>query len=172
MTNKNYAKTKISLPSNYTADERRAIADDLIDHIRERSKEGKGPGDRPWSGAAGKYSKSYKQSFEFKGKKDKSKVTLELFGDMLSSIELISNRPGEIEIGIKKSDEDYSKAEGNIRGTYGSKAPIKGKARPFMDIADDELRKLLRPYRQKKDREELAAAFKAAAAIAKEAGEN
>jgi len=168
MANKNWTKTSIKIPSGYSAAERRSIAQDFVDYIVDRTRKGKGKDGKAWTGKAGKYSEAYKKSFEFKAKTNKSKVTLELFGDMLSSIEQISNTPGKVSIGIKKGDEDYGKAEGNIRGTYGKKSPIAGKARPFMDLSPTEIRKILQPYKAKKTREELAAAFAAARAIVDE----
>jgi len=168
MGNKNWTKTSIKIPSGYSASERRAIAQDFVDYIVDRTRKGKGKDGKAWSGKAGQYSKGYKESFEFKAKTSKGKVTLELFGDMLASVEQISNTPREISVGIKKSDEDYGKAEGNIRGTYGKKSPITGKARPFMDLSNDEIKKILKPYKSKKTREELMAAFAAAKKIADE----
>jgi len=168
MANKNWTKTTIKLSDSYSASERRAIAQDFVDYIVDRTRKGHGKGDKPWKGKAGEYSKSYRDSFEFKSKTSKGKVTLELFGDMLSSIEKLSSGASEVAVGIKQGDEDYSKAEGNIRGTYGQKTPIKGKARPFMDLSKGEITKILKPYKSKKTTEERVAAFKAAALLAKE----
>ncbi len=168
MANKNYSKTIISLGDSYTSTERKAIADDFIEYIRERTEKGHGVDDKRWKGsAANVYSDTYKDSFEFKSKSRKKLVSLILSGDMLSSIEKLPSGASEIAIGLTKSDPDYKKAEGNIRGSYGGK-PNPAKERNFMELSKDEIAKILRPYKDAKTRQERVSAFKAALLLVKE----
>lgn len=163
----------IKVSKKYNAEERRAIAAEIVDYIKERTKSGKGKGGQQWGPPADKYSEEYKESLEFKFKSDKSKVNLTLSGDMLDSIKLIGNKEGEIIIGIPKSDEDYKKAEGNIRGSYGKPRGSSSKARDFMSIAGEEKRDILKNFPLGKSEEEQeslkerVATFKAALAAAR-----
>jgi hypothetical protein len=172
MSNVNWTKKKFSLSSKYSSSERRIIAHEIIDYIRDRTKAGKGEGNRKWSGAAGRYTKEYMDSQEFRLKSDKSgKVNISLSGDTLDSIEILENKDsGEMAIGIKKSDIDYGKAEGNIRGTYGQKRANPSKARDFMAVTDGEIDKILKrfPLKDKKKLSESLALSKAAFVKAKE----
>lgn len=170
LSGKNWTTRTIKVSKKYNAEQRRAIAAEVIEHIQARSKQGKGKGEKPWTPPADKYSKSYKDSLEFKFKADKSKVNLSLTGDMLDSITLLGNKEGEITIGIPKNDIDYKKAEGNIRGTYGKKRGSIAKARDFMSISQGEKSKILKdfPVNDKEALSEKVATFKLALAAAKE----
>lgn len=145
MANK-WTKTTLNLPKAYSPIERVAIAQDVVDYIVERTKAGKGPGNTKWSGKAAEYSEAYKKSVEFRASgKSKNNVTLRLSGDMLDAIGIISDKSGSITVGITDEDQ-VGKAEGNIRGTYGKQSSIRGKARPFLSLTNDELKKILRNY--------------------------
>lgn len=144
MANK-WTKTIVDLPKTYTPIERVAIAQDIVDYIVERTKAGKGPGNQKWSGSAGKYSAAYQKSFEFRASGKSKDVNLKLSGDMLDAIGIISERAGKVTVGVTDSSQE-GKAEGNIRGTYGKASAIKGKARPFLELTDSELKKILKNY--------------------------
>lgn len=144
MANK-WTKTTLSLPKAYSPIERVAIAQDVIDYIVERTKAGKGPGNSKWSGEAGKYSAAYMKSVEFRASGKSKDVNLKLSGDMLDAIGIINDKAGAITVGITDEDQ-VGKAEGNIRGTYGKQSSIRGKARPFLSLTNDELKKILRNY--------------------------
>lgn len=173
MSKKNWTLRTIKVSKKYNAEQRRAIAAEIVDHIKERTKAGKGKGGQSWTPPADKYSKEYKESLDFKFKADKSKVNLTLTGDMLDSIKLLGNKEGEITIGIPKSDIDYGKAEGNIRGSYGKSRGSSSKARDFMSISGEEKRDILQNFptgKSEEDRESIAervAAYQAALAAAK-----
>lgn len=90
---------------------RQEIGHNVIRYIQERTKEGRGIGNRPFSGPDGnnKYSDHYTSSLEFKlaGKTGERTVNLTLTGDMLDSIEILdSSVPGRIEIGFEEGFED------------------------------------------------------------------
>lgn len=129
----------------YTEEERRAIAQDIVDYIRDRTKDGKGPGNKPWSGKAGEYSDEYKKSLEFKIAGKDGTVDLSLSGDMLDSIEVLSTS-SKIRVGFQNGTDENARADGNIRGTYGQDRPIPGKARPFLNLTNSELENILNKY--------------------------
>jgi hypothetical protein len=138
-------RVKINISTKYTSAQRRLIARDIIAYIIERTRRGLGKDARPWKGRASQYSDSYKKSLEFKiGGKSPGKVDLTLSSEMLDSIDLKSQGIGSITIGVDESQG--AKAEGNIKGTYGKKSPIRGKARNFFELSQRELREILADY--------------------------
>lgn len=148
-------KVKINLPKGLSATERDAIAQDIIDFIRDRTKEGKGINNKPWSGAAGKYSKAYKRA---QGKSEP--VDLTLSSEMLDELKLLANTSGSLTIGYDKGNKELNgKVEGNRLGTYGQPTPIKGKARDFLGINQKDLKRIVEKYQDgSKDAEEELAA--------------
>lgn len=141
-----HQKRTITIDPRYSADERKAIALEVIDYIFERTKAGKGPGNKAWSGEAGRYSKAYKESLNYKIGGKSSKVDMTLSGDMLAAMKLLENARGKITYGFEDGTEENAKADGNIRGTYGRPQADPSKARPFLDITPDELAKILKRY--------------------------
>lgn len=145
----NLASQTIPIPKAYRKDVRLAIAADIIEHIRERSAKGHGPGDKPWTGRPGKYSPGYEKSLDFKNAgKTPGKVDQSLSGDMLTEIEILpgtERSAGQIVIGYSPSNKQYGKAEGNIIGSYGRK-PNKSLARPFLKLTAAEIKKILANY--------------------------
>lgn len=138
--------TDIKISPAYTDEERRAIARDLVKYIKDRTEDGKGPGGKPWSGEAGKYSDEYKKSLEFKIAGKGSTVDLSLSGDMLDSLDLLSSQRGQVRIGFQNGSDENARADGNIRGTYGQDKPIPGKARPFLNLTKEEIASVLEKY--------------------------
>jgi len=137
-------KVKIKIPKEYSPQERVALAIEIIDQIVDRTKSGK---DKKGNDFAG-YSKSYTSSFDFKlAGKNKNKVDLSLSNEMLGALTLLNHKSGSITIGYTKDDEfNNAKAEGNIKGTYGQKKPIKGKKRDFLGISNSELKEITDKY--------------------------
>lgn len=140
-------KFKVKISKKYNPQERVAIGVEIIDHIIERSKAGKDKknNDLP------SYSKGYVDSFDFKLAGKSKKPNLELSGEMLNSLTVLNHKSGEITVGIPRDDDfNNAKAEGNIKGTYGQKKPIKGKKRDFMGISRSDLGKITEKYPTKK----------------------
>ena len=145
-----WMRTKIVIPKEYGPAEREAIAVDIIDTIVDRTqnknkgvrKRGKGYElyDFP------EYGKKYIKSKDFKIAGKSEEVDLTLSGDMMADIQLLSHKSGELLIGFENGSESNSKAEGNIRGTYGQPKPIKKKKRNFLGITKDEKREVLDKY--------------------------
>lgn len=137
-----WQKFNLKLNKKYSKQERKAIATDVIDFIVNRSrKDGKDKNNRPFK----KYSKGYLNSLDFKIGGKSGKVDLTLSGDMLDSVELISDKSGNLLIGFENHTEENGKAEGNIKGTYGQKRPT-GKSRDFLGISTRDMAKVLRNY--------------------------
>lgn len=147
-------KFTVKVSKLYGDAERVAIGLDIIDHIIERSKSGKDKNNNPFPG----YSKEYTKSFDFKlAGKSKSKVDLTLSGEMLSALEILDTKDGEITIGIPANDDfNNAKAEGNIKGTYGKDTPIRGKKRDFMGISQGDLSEIKGKYPVKTKADRLA----------------
>lgn len=136
-------KVKIAIPKDYNPKERVALAVEIIDQIIERSKSGK---DKKGKNFAG-YSDGYTSSFDFKLAGKSKKVDLTLSGEMLNGMTLLGHSSGSLTIGYEKDDDlNNAKAEGNIKGTYGQKKPIKGKARDFLGISNSELKEITEKY--------------------------
>jgi len=152
-------KFPVVISEKYTAEERRAIAAEIIQRITERTRdEGQDKNNQKFKG----YSDSYKNSLDFKIA-GKGKVDLTLTGEMIDSIQLLKSVPGKIEIGYKAGDEINGKVEGNILGTYGNSKPV-GPPRDFLGLTQTDLREILRryPLRNEEKRLDSVAQVKAA----------
>jgi hypothetical protein len=137
-----------NLPSDYTISELEAIGQEFVDHIIKRTREGRGENMKKWSGKAGRYSDSYKNSLDFKiaGKSKSGPVNLSLTGDMLSMLEVLSVSKKKIVIGYPGSDSELNgKVEGNRIGSYGG-SPDSSKARDFLAIGDKDKKEVLKNY--------------------------
>lgn len=137
-----WQRFSIDIPDNYGPSEREAIAQDVIQFIQERTKNGLNKNNRAMPG----YSKEYIQSVEFRAAgKDAGKVDLTLTGDMLGALDLISHQPGKLLIGFENGTFENAKADGNIRGTYGRNKATK-KRRDFLGITKSDLARILENY--------------------------
>lgn len=141
MANK-WTQRTVSISRKYSDEEREAIAFDIVAFLQKRAKSGKGKDGKKFP----KYSDAYKKSLAFKIGGKSSKVNLTLSGDMLDSIDHISDNVGEIKIGLEDGDEDEGKAEGNIRGTYGQKKGNRSMARDFLAMSKTEVDRILNRY--------------------------
>jgi hypothetical protein len=139
---KGFTQLEISINPKYNQRERKAIAQDVIDFMIDRTLKGKKSG----GGSFPSYSKAYMKSDEFKRSGKGRKVNLKLSFDMLSSMELVKEESGKITVGYKKGNAEEGKAEGNIRGTYGKSSPIAGKARDFLQMNKTEEKKITGLY--------------------------
>lgn len=133
-------KTRIELPKGLSPNDREIILEEVVDFIKKRTRKGKDKDNRSFAA----YSKEYKQSLDFKNAgKSGSKVNLVLSGDMLAALDVLSHRNGSGFIGYESGTEENSRAEGNIKGTYGQRKPISGKKRDFLGITEKDLEKVL-----------------------------
>lgn len=135
-------KFTVEISEKYTAEERRAIAAEILQRITERTREeGKDKNNRNFPG----YSKAYKESLNFKIAGKSSKVDLTLSGEMIDALELLKSTRGKIEIGYAAGDEINGKVEGNRLGTYGQSSQV-GPKRDFLGITKSDLQEILRSY--------------------------
>lgn len=132
-------KVKIEIPSDLTPDARRELGDLIIEHIVDRTQRGLDKEGKKFPA----YSSSYVKSLDFKiAGKSRSKVDLQLSGDMLAAIQLLREKKGEIVVGFERGAEENDRAEGNILGSYG-KSPNPSKARDFLGIERSKLKELI-----------------------------
>lgn len=144
-----HQKRVIRIPFGFDPDTREQIAEDIIEHIKDRTESGVGFKDGK-DYRFPKYSKQYINSTDFKNAgKSAGSVDLTLSGDMLASIELLNHGDGFLLIGFEKGSEENAKADGNIRGTYGGKMR-RNKARPFLGITRKDLKEILGDYESKR----------------------
>jgi len=152
-----HQKFKFSIDPRYSREEKELIAQDVIDYIVKRTKQRK---DKNGDEMAG-YSKAYAKSPEAQaaGKKVGQAANLTLSGDLLYALgEYKKIGKSYIEIGYEKGSEENGKADGNIRGTYGTNIPNPKKARDFLGINEKELNSILADYPIDEDEPEIVSA--------------
>jgi phage gpG-like protein len=111
---------------------RLAIAQRVIDHIKERTQSGK-----PAVGASFKpYSTEYMESAEFKILKGSSTVNLTLTGNMLADMDVLEDGPNTVVIGFSDATET---AKAFRHHTGADKMP----ERPFFGVTDSEVTELI-----------------------------
>ena len=132
----------LKVPDHFDAGQRADVAERVMAFIIDRSKKGYNVNGRDWSGKAGEYTEAYAKK---KGVSEDGPVDLSLSHDMLDGMRYFASLSprGQITVGYKKGTQLERKAEGNILGTYGQDAPIPGKARPFLDILQKDLKKII-----------------------------
>jgi hypothetical protein len=136
-------KFKVKIPKGYTANERKVIAQEIIDFVVDRTQGGKDKDNKKFKG----YSKGYTNSLDFKiAGKSPGKVDLTLTEEMLNELKMVSQKDGQLEIGYDaRRTKLNGKVEGNVKGTYGQKYKriSKRKPRDFMGITQKDLDKIL-----------------------------
>jgi hypothetical protein len=155
-----WQRLRIDLPEAYTPIERVAIAQEIIDAITERTLAGKNKKGATFPG----YTKEYVNSPAFKAAGKGKNVNLRLSGDMLASLKILNESKGSVLIGFENGTEENAKADGNIRGTYGSASPKSGKARDFLGIKPEEKKRILERFPLRKRETSLLEAEKIVAA--------
>jgi hypothetical protein len=164
-----WQRVKIPIDKRYKPNERRAIAREIVEKIRQRTQDRNvDKNGRPFP----KYSKDYVESLDFKiAGKSRGDIDLTLSGDMLTALDLLSHKSGELMVGYENGTEENAKADGNIRGTYGSKRPNPKKKRDFLGIMKKELNEILKKYplKTKEIRERQAEISRRASEIAEQA---
>jgi hypothetical protein len=132
-------KVEIPIPDDLKPAQRAELADLIIEHIVDRTQRGLDKEGKRFPG----YSKEYIKSLDFKNAgKSKSKVDLQLSGDMLAALTLLTEKKGLLKIGFERGAEENDRAEGNILGSYG-REPDPSKARDFLGIQKSKLKELI-----------------------------
>ena len=138
---KSVTELPLTVPKGLTKKQQAEIADLVIEYMVDRTMRGKDADGKAFK----KYSKAYVESLDFKNAgKSKSKVNLQLSGDMLAAIEFMKEKSGDgkIVVGIDPASEEAGRAEGNILGSYGGE-PNKARARNFLGIDKARLQKII-----------------------------
>jgi hypothetical protein len=136
---KSVTEIPLTVPKGLSKRQRAEIADLVIEYMVDRTLKGKDVDGKRFP----KYSKAYTESLDFKNAgKSRSKVNLQLSGDMLAAIDLIENLDGKIIVGIDSASDEAGRAEGNILGSYGGE-PDPSRARKFLGIDKTRLKKII-----------------------------
>lgn len=133
-----WQRFNVDIPKDLKPDERKQLADLIIEHIFERTSNGVDKNGKKFPA----YSKEYMQSLDFKVAHKSKQVNLQLSGDMLAAVELLNHSSGKLTIGFKNGTPENDKAEGNILGTYGQSSST-GKKRDFLGIESKKLQELI-----------------------------
>lgn len=133
---------RISIPTKHGDAAREEIGRRIIEEIISRTKRGLDVDGRAFVG----YSKSYKESDDYKAIGKSGRPNLSASGDMLESIEVLGHGTGFILIGYDAGDPEAGKAEGNSIGSFGDKSGHAAKARPFIGISDESLQLILAEF--------------------------
>lgn len=138
-----WQRFELSIPVEYTKQEREAIAQEVIDFIVDRTQKK----NVDWKGKPlPPYSDSYKKSLDFKNAgKSPGDVNFTQSGDTIASIELLENKKGKLVIGWENGSEANAIADGNIRGTYGNDKAV-GPKRDILGIQDKDLQRILNQF--------------------------
>jgi hypothetical protein len=132
-------KVEIPIPDDLKPAQRAELADLIIEHIVDRTQRGLDKEGKRFPG----YSKEYIKSLDFKNAgKSRSKVDLQLSGDMLAALTLLTEKKGLLKIGFERGADENDRAEGNILGSYG-RDPDPSKARDFLGIQKSKLKELI-----------------------------
>lgn len=126
-------KKRISIPKDLDENARSALADNVIQYIKDRTANNKDVNGKKFH----KYSDSYIHSADFRAAgKSASDVNLRLTNEMMDSIQLLDQGKGYITIGF----EDGSAA--NDKGVWQQRAD-NGVPRIFLGINEKDLEKVL-----------------------------
>lgn len=136
---KPYFEVKIPFTiEEFSAD---AIAEDIIEYIKQRTEDGKDKNEKAFK----PYSKAYA---EYKGVSPQD-VDLELSSEMLNALEY-RKKGRTLQIGYF-DDSILGKVEGNVLGTYGDENRANKKPRDFLGIKKEKLIEILSEYVQEGD---------------------
>lgn len=122
----------------------REIAQGLIDYMVARVEAGKGIGGVDL--AEQSYSQTYSKSLKFAAASKGKKVNMTLTGDMLRSIDLLSEDGSVVVIGIEDETE-RAKAYGHQTGFRNHPTIKKAKPRRFFGLTSGEIEKVLKEFK-------------------------
>lgn len=108
MVSKTNIQTNFTVPKDFNEEDRALAARLIINQIQENTSNSLDRNGKLFH----KYSEQYKQSLDFKNAGKTNRVNLELSGDMMASLELVSSRAGEVTIGYKLGDSLAGQVEG------------------------------------------------------------
>ena len=119
---------KIYLSKKYNSQQRELIGKGIVERIIKRTQSGIDKNGKAFP----RYNKEYAKE------KGSTHVDLTLTEDMLTELDIVSHKAGEITVGYEMSNPEAPKASGNNTGKYGNQTPILSKARPFIGVTEKE----------------------------------
>jgi hypothetical protein len=126
-------KKRITVPPNLDAEERLAVAEGVIEFIKQRTDKGLDVNGNRFA----PYSESYVESKDFElADKSKNEVNLRLTDEMMESMQVIDSGRGFITIGFESGTEANDKAVWQQRSDNGP-------SRQFLGIAEKDLELVL-----------------------------
>lgn len=140
-------KVTIPLPDGYTKADRKRIAEDIVEMIRDRTVLGFGV--KPGRGGLSRLYDFPDYSPKYEKWKGQKRVDLTLSGDMLDELQVLNVGADGVTVGFKRGKTN-DKAEGNQLGSYGGD-PNPRKARSFLGVTRDELEAILAGYDEPKE---------------------
>lgn len=129
------AKFNVTIPRGYSEDKRQAIANRILEYVKDRTLSGKD--------INGKKFPPYNPDYA----KEKGSSTVDLFssGRMMDGMKVLKVANNYISIGYDDPDL-IPQVEGNVLGTYGQPDPIPNKARNFLGISEKDLNLILSEF--------------------------
>lgn len=133
-------KVKIELPKGITPKDREDIGWKIIEYIQKRAiNENKGY--NPDTGKEKKFAK-YSKDYAKKKGVSRSDVDLVLSADMFNDMKVLTETSGSVTVGFESGTKSNDKAEGNQKGTYGSKTPVT-EPRYFLGLPKAQIIKII-----------------------------
>jgi hypothetical protein len=135
----------VSIPNEYDEFDRETIGIEIVELIRQRTSDNTSLYGRPFP----KYTKGYSKTIEFKvAGKDETDPNLDLTGDMLRDLQVLSHGRGYIKIGFTPGSFENDKAA------------YVAKKRQFLGVSRAELNSILSRHTIDQDiREEMGPSF-------------
>lgn len=138
-------KVRIDIPSDIDAFGRQFIGEQIVDFIQDRTGNGKGINNKPFT----RYSSSYVESDDFKDAGKSGTVNLEQTGDMMSDLSVLSHTVGSILIGYKDGTPENERAEWLISPERNDKTGHTNPRRDFLGIAQKDLDNIINEFRKR-----------------------
>lgn len=131
-------QSSISIPSGLSNEFREELSRRIVEEIRDRTERGIDRNGKRFKA----YSKSYKESLDFKNAGKSNTVNLSSTGDTLAELDVLSISNNSIIIGYDMDHEDAGKVNGIVTGEFGNSNPVTS-GRDFIGLPDKVVRRLI-----------------------------
>lgn len=142
VTKSNFQET-LSIPSGLSQGFKEELGKRIVEEVRERTDRGIDKNGKQFKG----YTKEYKQSLDFKNAGKTSKVDLQLTGDLLAELDVVTISSSSITIGYPVGHELAGQAEGNTIGSYGQSSGNTSRARDYIGLPDKVVNRIVQEIR-------------------------
>lgn len=129
-----WRRIRLEIPPNLKPSDRKVLADGIIDFIIDRTQSGNDKRNNRF--------KAYTQEYADRKGVGRGDVDLVDSFQMLSDLQLLSHKRGELLIGFENGTTSNAKADGNITGSYG-RSPNKAKARDFLGVFKKDVKRII-----------------------------